>query len=489
MMRTKRTRLERRGGLPLFALLTVLLLPLVGCDTEELLRVEDPDIILPGALNDPIGRDALFAGALAEFAVAYSGASIGGGGTEGVVMASGLLADEWVHSGTFPTRQEIDQRSIDRRNGTLLEFFRNLQRARVAAAVAGERLGEAAAEAGEADARVALLLTLEGFAIDFFGEQFCSGVPFSRANEAGELEFGEPTPLRDVFELAVARFDEAIAVAEQAGDDRILNLARVGKGRALLNLGRWAEAEEAARPVPVGFEFLIEHSINSPRQENGVFALNAVVERWTGANFEGGEGGPFLDAVGDGEGLPYLSAGDPRVQFFRAGRNVGFDRSTPLFQLLGYPVQGIELGLSAPTPLATGIEARLIVAEAALNLDRPDEALEILNELRSDVEITDLNPLDGALPELEPLPQPGTQQGLVDILFRERAFWLYATGHRLGDLRRLIRLYDRPANRVFPEGPYFKGGFYGEDTNFPIPFEEVNNLRFEECLSRDDSTF
>ena len=45
----------------------------------------------------------------------------------------------------------------------------------------------------------------------------------------------------------------------------------------------------------------------------------------------------------------------------------------------------------------------------------------------------------GGVAKLGPLQDPGTPDGRVDLLFHERAFWLYLTGHRQGDLRRLIR--------------------------------------------------
>jgi hypothetical protein len=60
-------------------------------------------------------------------------------------------------------------------------------------------------------------------------------------------------------------------------------------------------------------------------------------------------------------------------------------------------------------------------------------------------------------------------------MFRERAFWLFSTGHRLGDLRRLVRQYGRTVNTTFPSGTFHKGGTYGPDTNFPLPQSEENN--------------
>ncbi len=80
---------------------------------------------------------------------------------------------------------------------------------------------------------------------------------------------------------------------------------------------------------------------------------------------------------------------------------------------------------------------------------------------------------------LEPLPDPGSEADRLDLLFRERGYWLYTTGYRLNDLRRLVRQYGRPQDTVFPSGSYFKGGECGTDVAFPIPFDEVNNSWFD----------
>jgi len=38
------------------------------------------------------------------------------------------------------------------------------------------------------------------------------------------------------------------------------------------------------------------------------------------------------------------------------------------------------------------------------------------------------------------------------------------------------------ADSVFPYGTYFKGGTYGTDYSFPVPFDETNNPNFTACL-------
>ena len=66
-----------------------------------------------------------------------------------------------------------------------------------------------------------------------------------------------------------------------------------------------------------------------------------------------------------------------------------------------------------------------------------------------------------------------------DLHFSERAFWMFSTGHRLGDLRRLVRQYERNADSVLPWGDYHRGGTYGSDVNLPIPIAEAFNPNFD----------
>ena len=89
------------------------------------------------------------------------------------------------------------------------------------------------------------------------------------------------------------------------------------------------------------------------------------------------------------------------------------------------------------------------------------------------------------------LTNPANPTAAIDLLFSERARWLWGTAHRLNDLRRLERAvgvrggYGRPDASVFPTGVYFKNGLtYGTDVNFPIPLDEQNNPNFQQCLDR-----
>ncbi|HEX4936078.1 MAG TPA: hypothetical protein VFV33_23015, partial [Gemmatimonadaceae bacterium] len=84
---------------------------------------------------------------------------------------------------------------------------------------------------------------------------------------------------------------------------------------------------------------------------------------------------------------------------------------------------------------------------------------------------------------LTPLADPGSTTAREDLLFRERAFWFWGTAHRLGDLRRLVKDYKRPAASVYPNGPYFKGGAYGNDVVLIPAQAERNNPAYTGCTS------
>jgi hypothetical protein len=136
------------------------------------------------------------------------------------------------------------------------------------------------------------------------------------------------------------------------------------------------------------------------------------------------------------------------------------DRVTPMVVFAKYATS------SDPVTEASGIEARLIEAEAALPTD-PGTWLAKLNEARA------------TIPALGDLADPGTDAARVDLTFRERAFWLYMTGHRLGDLRRLVRQHGRAAESVYPTGSYHKQGLTrGTQVTWVVPQHEENNPNY-----------
>jgi hypothetical protein len=207
-----------------------------------------------------------------------------------------------------------------------------------------------------------------------------------------------------------------------------------------------------------------------------------------------------------GNGYPYRSAKDPRVMVTLDSAN-GHKFIGKSGDSLYAPRQYMS---GAKYTVASGIEARLIEAEAQLHDNDAPGWLTTLNALRTtgtytgvDTIVVSVNttvtPPDttfhydtawvagtGGVGHLGPLQDPGTTDGRVDLLFRERAFWLFATGHRQGDLRRLVRVYQRAQEDVYPTGAYRGGlGQYGVDVTAPIPQSEQANPHFTGCFDRN----
>ena len=370
---------------------------------------------------------------------------------DGEILLTGLLADEFVLSTTPPGEQEIDQRKVAITNVGIDSLFLLMHRVRAEAEDAADALQRLVPEPDTVTG-IPEMLAVAGYTYIGFGEDFCSGVPFSRV-DGDTIVFGAPETTADIFTRAIARFDAALA--HPAITEDVANLAAVGKARALLNLDRVAEAAAAVAAVPTEFQYVTEHAESPQKLRNAIFAY----------------GSDFLWSLSDLEGdvgLPYRTAEDPRVPFVDE-EDVGLDGTTPQFTLTKYE------DATASVVVADGIEARLIEAEAQLRGGDLSGMTTTLNDLRAGADIG-----------LEDLDEPGSTTEGEDLLFSERAFWMFATGHRLGDMRRLIRQYDRTEDQVFPSGTYIKGGSYGTDVNLPIPRSEHNNpLAQNGCLNRD----
>ncbi len=448
-------------------------LTLTACDIDKTLAVEDPDVVPPTALVDVTVLPALRASVISDLQVA-----MGAGGESGVIVESALLGDELTWAETFPTRGEMDQRNINPINGTLNVVYNSLQRARATAdrtAAVYYNLLPAAIGRSEVQA-------IAGFTYILLSEMYCNGVPISTFDvNKGTFVLGTPQTGVQLLTTALAKLDSARVGLDStlAGNAQVVNLIRVGRGRALLNLNRPADAAVAVSAVPTSYRFTLFHSENTGRQNNGVFLPTLNFPRHSVSALEGGNGLRYrLDSTD-------VRVYAPRGRGLAFSPAVGADNSTPMF------VQTKYANRSAPIAFADGVEARLIEAE---NLARSGGAyLPILNALRASLPTLIIAPPGPATllpnaPAVAPLPAlvaPATQADQISQVFQERAYWMFLTGHRLGDMRRLIKHIGRGAETVFPTGTYFKGGAYGVDVNFPVPFTETNNPNFTQCLDRN----
>lgn len=447
-----------RGPWPLLGLglLALAALPLGACSTDELVNLEDPDIITGTVARDTANINELRNGVMFEFARAITGPAANNA-TPGIVGISGLLADEMWFASTFTGMQDIDRRNIETNNGNLLTVYQYMHRARNIAERAADQYTQTSRN-GSADH--AMVTNLAGYMYVMFAENFCSGVPFSRTTFTGELTFGSAMTTAQMLDTADARFSRALTLATGANSAAQQNLARVGRGRVLLARGDLAGAAAAVAAVPTSFVYNVAFSENSAGQNNGVWYNINSERRSSVATREGVNG---LDFFKRG---PAPNTTDTRTPADSAGRGIG--TTIPQYRQNKYATRG------AGVPLATGVEARLIEAEAALNKGQSAAYLTTLNALRASA-------------GLAALTDPGAGAPRVQQFFRERAFFLWLTGHRLGDLRRMVRLYGFQANQVFPTGQTIFGAPYGNDVNFPVPFQEQNNPEFAngQCIDRN----
>ncbi len=454
-------------------LLTGLALSVAGCDIDKALTVKDPDVANPNSLNDITVLPTLRASTISDLQQA-----MGAGGETGIIVESALLGDELTWAETFPTRGEMDQRNTNPINGTLSVFYNSTQRARATA----DRTSAAYYKLLPTHIGRSETQAIAAFSYILLGEVFCNGVPISDFNvEAGTFVLGTPQTGVQLFTTALAKLDSALVGVDVAvaGNAQVLNLIRVGRGRALLNLNRPADAAAAVAAVPTSFRYTLFHSENTARQNNGMFLISLNFPRHSVSAVEGGTGLRYrLDSTD-------VRVYAPRGRGIALSPSVGADGTTPMFLITKYPSR------SASVIFADGVEARLIEAE---NLARSGGAyVPVLNALRASLPTLIISPpgpstlLLNAPPvaALPALTAPATPADQISQVFQERAYWMFMTGHRLGDMRRLIKHLGRGSETVFPTGTYFKGGAYGVDVNFPVPFQETNNPNFTQCLDRN----
>lgn len=437
-----RMHLRTRYGRTLVALGTSFLV--AACSRDELLAVNTPDQITPEAAASATGAAALRVSALGNFANMYSGDNAGGG--VGMNILSGLLTDEMTsHRGGT---EHVDSRAVNENTfpSTVWTLVGSAQTQLIRARKA---LNEYGTPGATNSTQMAVLQALEAYVYTLTGEHYCNGVPIGNADDANPQTVNLTN--QQLFTRAIASFDSALNLAP-AGDAATRNLIAVGKARTLANQGtaQFAAAAALVANVPTTYQYMVQHSLTTII--NDVYDWMVATPNFGVVNREGGTG------------LDYLSSGDPRIQF--GATRPGQDGS-PAIMPTKFPAG------NTPVELASGVEARMIQAEAALAANDITGFLGFLNAARA------------TKAGLAPLTDPGTQAARVDMLFRERAFWFWLQAHRIGDMRRLIRQYGRGAETVFPTGAYFKGGTYGTDVNLVPSNAERNNPGYTGCADRN----
>ncbi len=441
-----------------------------ACRPSDVLSVPVPaGVIGSAAIRNQTGAEGVFNAAKAQLFSAADGTYY-----YGLLTWTGLLSDEFVFSGFsgYAHYANMDAR-VTVGSGGFYEIgdypWQYLLQARSGLLQAVPGLVQYEPASGRS--KLGEAYALAGYAELLLAESYCAGTPLDEALPGGAIHYKMPLTDDSLLGVAEAHFDSAVAAAN--GNAAVAGLASAGLARALLDRGQYAAAAAAVASVPTGFVYNVELApdmTSGAAQSPNLYAYGVQI-------------GFRIFNVADREGqngLDFVAAHDPRLTLDSTSYTTS-DGSGPW-----YLPKKFEANLSY-IPLATGIEARLIEAEAALKAGQTGQWLTNLNTLRnSGCTVPGVDSTcalgTGQVPSqttgLASLSDPGTDSGRVSLMFRERAFWLFGTGTRLGDLRRLIRQYGRDQSTVFPTGPYANGNNgnlpapipnYGTDVSLPLP--------------------
>jgi hypothetical protein len=193
-----------------------------------------------------------------------------------------------------------------------------------------------------------------------------------------------------VLAIAEERFTDAITRATALNNTALLNMARVGRARARLDLKKLPDAAADANLVPSGFVYNVEFTEGGDaRRENRIYNLTirndflSVADAYKNLTVNGVSG----------------AVADTRVRVRDAGRN-GADGITRMWQQQKF----IANAGGTPLPLASWAEAQLIYAEAVGG----QQGFDAINRVRT----------ANSIPTLAGPPPTG--QAYTDLVLEER---------------------------------------------------------------------
>lgn len=422
----------------------------------DVLAVETPGQVAAADLDPPTVAALMVTSAISDFECAWNQYTAGAAthSDEYIATSGNAALRDW---GMRQIRPEDASFGQGRCGDWSFPSYTPLHTARFMANDVYRRLqSDAWANVPERAGRMATMRAYGGYAVLALGEGFCEmTVP--------EQE-GVPGPLRtreQMMRLAESYFSEAITLAQQAGNADILNMARVGRARARLNIGDFAGVIADAAAVPAAYVRNATRDATGPRRFNYFFERNNAP---TGFRQNAGIADHFRNLTIAPDGTPTQGAGvpDPRVEVFTTGQ-LGTDGVTIHWRSAKYPSQ------AAPVPIASGREARLLRAEALARSGQPQAAVNLINERRTELR----------LPTVQ-----FTGQDLMPLILEERRRELFLEGgHRFNDM---LRFRDTPyripflgePGSIHPRGVDPFGRAYGSVTCWPLPtVERAGNPR------------
>ncbi|HEY4303888.1 MAG TPA: hypothetical protein VGM82_05450 [Gemmatimonadaceae bacterium] len=462
---------KRRARWELTAL-TAGFLALTGCYVkDQLLEPQNPGTVQQSSVQSAAGALALRVGAIGRIR------NVVDGGDERLWQQGGHLADEFKNADFQPTRADIDRRSITTNNGDVPYATITQQRGFLR-----DALGAMNQYSKDSTVLISELWMGLGFLEMSLAENYCNGIPLGHTN-APDIVLGPALTNAQVYDSASAHLDSALNLNKTPGTNvqaLVVDRAnRILKARILIDQGKYAEAAalvpESAVPTSYQYLFTTSSGTNGGLEDNGLWQIQVSTARITVSDsFDIISGVKYVVA----NQLPFVSAKDPRVPVI-GPTGTAEDGITPFYR------STLWANRDDPIAMVSGIDARLIEAEARLNASDIAGMMTILNTKLRGVPQAIGNT---AVPAMAPLATPTTQSDAISLFFREKAFWTFGRGQRLSDLRRLMRQYNRPEEQVFPTGRFSFGGVetgtYGHDVNLPVTDAELPNPNFTGCIDR-----
>jgi hypothetical protein len=452
------------------------LLPACANWKDELLQPQNPGIVDQSAAGSPAAAAALKVGAMGALKRVYADPAPRGFGGSSIWEASALMSDEFMNSDFQNSQNDVDARTMSPDN-EVSDYTRLTQaRGYIRDAISAEQKYEP-----QKTADIGELYMAMSFIEMTLAENFCNGLPLG-ANAQGVVDYSGPDfkPRTDaeVYDVALTHIDSALTIVGAATDVNsvaVHNALVIIKARILVDKGgQFAQAASLVGPVATSYSYLFITQASSNNDDSGFWTLNNSISRMSVGDSTVTYLGKTVRTLNV---IPFASLNDPRVPILKGtdAKLSAEDGSTPLF------IQQIYKGRDDPVPMVSGLDARLIEAEAKLQANDIAGMMTILNALRAaPPKIGNFQPAT-----MPALPTPATKDAAIDLFFREKALWQFARGQRLSDLRRLVRQYGRAQDKVFPTGEHYKGGTYGSDTSFPVPDAELVNPQFTGCLDRN----
>lgn len=373
----------------------VLVLVYLGC--KQTLQVENPNQIIDENLNQSTAIGPMITGVAADFAYEY----------QWTIICSGLLSNELIHIGSFPTFKEMADGNVQDNNITMENWYGYVQRARWVAENAAKRIEQiVGVDSAKKMIEYAMAHIYAGYALIHLADMW-DGSPID----------GGPLLSRDsIYNRAIGHFTEVINIVDNLpaartfknghqtlNKDQVKAIAYLGRARAKLFKGDLAGAyNDVANPALfTGLRFDAVYSENTGRENNLVYIY-------------------AYDRPEVAVGPRHQITDDPRVPVEEL--TAGYWRQ------MKYPSRASDIAITKWQ------EAALIRAEYYLSQNNTTAALDEINSIRRDAGLSDLTTVD------------------VETLREERKREFFLEGMYLQDLRRFNDPFLQGRMAFFPLG-------------------------------------